>query len=108
MAFDLVVKDGMIVDGSGLPRYRADIGVKDGKIAEIGRINGAAAKETLNAEGRVTCRRASPTARPTLGRISRDPIGASSASGRDLCGHGHSGFTLALCRWKEADLRCAN
>src|SRR5216683_7966557 len=53
MAFDLVVKDGMIVDGSGLPRYRADIGVKDGKIAEIGRINGAAAKETLNAEGHV-------------------------------------------------------
>ena len=38
MAFDLVVKNGMIVDGSGLPRYRADIGVKDGKIAEIGRI----------------------------------------------------------------------
>ena len=35
MAFDLVVKNGMIVDGSGLPRYRADIGVKDGKIAEI-------------------------------------------------------------------------
>ena len=42
MAFDLVVKNGMIVDGSGLPRYRGDIGVKDGKIAEIGRINGAA------------------------------------------------------------------
>ena len=42
MAFDLVVKNGMIVDGSGLPRYRADVGVKDGKIAEIGRIDGAA------------------------------------------------------------------
>jgi N-acyl-D-amino-acid deacylase len=38
MAYDLVVKNGMIVDGSGLPRYRGDIGVKDGKIAEIGRI----------------------------------------------------------------------
>ena len=35
MAFDLVVRNGMIVDGSGLPRYRADIGVKDGKIAKI-------------------------------------------------------------------------
>jgi hypothetical protein len=52
MAFDLVVKDGMIVDGSGLPRYRADIGVKDGKI-----VRSAAStrrhQETLNAEGRV-------------------------------------------------------
>ena len=35
MAFDLVVKNGMIVDGSGLPRYRADIGVKDGRIADL-------------------------------------------------------------------------
>ena len=53
MAFDLVVKNGMIVDGSGLPRYRGDVGVKDGKIAEIGRINGAADSETLDAEGHV-------------------------------------------------------
>ena len=52
MAFDLLVKNGMIVDGSGLPRYRGDIGVKDGKIAEIGRISGSA-KETLDAEGHV-------------------------------------------------------
>ena len=51
MAFDLLVKNGMIVDGSGLPRYRGDVGVKDGKIAEIGRINGAAAKETMDADG---------------------------------------------------------
>src|ERR1700722_9098205 len=52
MAFDLVVKNGMIVDGTGLPRYRGDIGVKDGKIAEIGRI-AATAKETLDADGHV-------------------------------------------------------
>ena len=49
MAFDLVVRNGMIVDGSGLPRYRGDIGVIDGRIAEIGRLSGAAARETLDA-----------------------------------------------------------
>ena len=48
MGFDLVVKNGMIVDGSGLPRYRGDVGVKDGKIVEVGRVNGVA-KETLDA-----------------------------------------------------------
>ena len=36
--YDLVIKDGMIIDGTRLPRYRGDIGVKDGKIAKIGRL----------------------------------------------------------------------
>ena len=53
MSFDLIVKNGMIVDGSGLPRYRGDVGVKDGKIAEIGRLTGESAKETVDADGRV-------------------------------------------------------
>ena len=39
MSFDLVIKNGMIVDGSGGARYRGDIGVKDGRIATIGRVS---------------------------------------------------------------------
>ncbi len=31
LEYDLVIKDGMIIDGMRLPRYSADIGVKDGK-----------------------------------------------------------------------------
>ena len=52
MAYDLIIKDGMVVDGTGFARYRADVGVKDGTIAEIGRLNGAAATTTIDAEGR--------------------------------------------------------
>ena len=38
MAYDLIIKNGMVVDGSGFARYRADVGVKDGTIVEIGHL----------------------------------------------------------------------
>jgi N-acyl-D-aspartate/D-glutamate deacylase len=53
MGFDLLIRNGTIVDGSGLPRYQADIGVVDGHIAAIGNVNGEAAKEEIDAEGHV-------------------------------------------------------
>mgnify|MGYP001207464232 CR=1 FL=1 len=40
MGYDLVIKNGMVVDGSGGARYRGDVGVKDGKIARIGKPDG--------------------------------------------------------------------
>src|ERR1700722_15361790 len=50
MTLDLVVRNGTIVDGSGMGRYRADVGVADGRIVEIGRIR-APAQRTINADG---------------------------------------------------------
>jgi N-acyl-D-amino-acid deacylase len=50
MEYDLLVRRGRVVDGSGLPSYVADVGVKDGKIAEVGRLKGNAAK-TIDADG---------------------------------------------------------
>ncbi|HEX9555243.1 MAG TPA: D-aminoacylase, partial [Reyranella sp.] len=49
--YDRVVRGGMIVDGSRLPRFRGDIGIKDGRIAEIGHIAGSEADETIDAGG---------------------------------------------------------
>ena len=37
--FDVVIKDGLIVDGARNPRYKGDIGVKDGVITRIGKID---------------------------------------------------------------------
>lgn len=105
MAFDLVVKNGMIVDGSGLPRYRGDVGVKDGRIAEIGRINGAAAKETVDAEGRVVAPGFVDGHTHMDAQIFWDPIGTSSCfQGVTSVVMGNCGFTLAPCREAEADL----
>jgi len=51
MAYDLLIKNGRVVDGSGMPSFRADVGIKDGKIAEIGKLSSPAAK-TIDADGR--------------------------------------------------------
>lgn len=109
MAFDLVVRNGMVVDGSGLPRYRADIGVKDGKIAEIGRLNGAAAKESLDAEGHVVSPGFVDGHTHMDAQIFWDPIGTSSCfQGVTSVVMGNCGFTLAPCREAEADLVMRN
>ena len=47
MPYDLVIKNGMVVDGSGFSRYRADVAVKDGTIVEIGKIRGARVRPQL-------------------------------------------------------------
>lgn len=49
MEYDLIIRGGIVVDGTGLPRRRADVAVKDGKIAKIGRVNGAGAAEEIDA-----------------------------------------------------------
>lgn len=50
MDYDLLVRRGRVVDGSGLPSFVADVGVKNGKIVEIGRLKGSAGR-TIDAEG---------------------------------------------------------
>src|SRR2546422_9612435 len=52
MPYDLVVKNGVVVDGSGMPRYRADVGVRHGRIVTIGRIR-ERAREVIDADGQV-------------------------------------------------------
>ena len=52
MAYDLVIKNGRIIDGSGRPAFHGDVGVERGKIVELGRLDGPA-RRTIEADGRV-------------------------------------------------------
>ena len=52
-AYDLLITNARIIDGSGNPWFRADVGIKDGRIARIGRIDAAAARETIDARGQI-------------------------------------------------------
>jgi len=52
MTYDLKITAGTIVDGSGKPGFRGDLGIKDGKVAAMGKVDGPAAA-TIDATGRV-------------------------------------------------------
>ena len=62
-AFDLVIRGGMVVDGTGMKPFRADVAIRDGRIARLGRVDEAAVR-TLDADGLVVTR-ASSTFTPT-------------------------------------------
>ena len=50
MSYDLVIKNGTVVDGTGAKRYQADVAIADGKVAEIGKVT-EGAKRTIDADG---------------------------------------------------------
>ena len=49
--FDLVIRNGRIVDGTGNPSYTADLGIRGGRIAAMGRLTGKTAARTIDAAG---------------------------------------------------------
>jgi N-acyl-D-amino-acid deacylase len=51
--FDTIIKGGTIVDGTRVPRYKGDIGIKNGKIAKIGRLTSSDATKVVDASGLV-------------------------------------------------------
>ena len=51
MSYDIVIKDGLIFDGTGAPRIRGDVGIADGVITAMGRVDASAAAEVIDARG---------------------------------------------------------
>jgi len=49
--YDLLIRNGTLVDGTGAPAYRADVAIRDGAIAKVGDMNGAEAREEIDADG---------------------------------------------------------
>jgi N-acyl-D-amino-acid deacylase len=51
--FDVVIRGGHVIDGTGSPWYEADVGIREGRIVAIGRLAGASAKTTIDARGKI-------------------------------------------------------
>lgn len=51
--YDLVIRNGHIIDGTGSPWYGGDVGIRDGRIVAIGRLGDAGAKRSIDAQGKI-------------------------------------------------------
>jgi N-acyl-D-aspartate/D-glutamate deacylase len=97
MAYDLVIKNGMVIDGSGMPRYPADVGVRHGRIAAIGRIR-ERAREVIDADGQVVTPGFVDGHTHMDAQVFWDPHGTCSCwHGVTTVVMGNCGFTLAPC-----------
>jgi N-acyl-D-aspartate/D-glutamate deacylase len=101
MQYDLIIRDGTIIDGSGMPRFRADVGIARGKIASIGKLRGRA-KQVINAEGHVVAPGFIDAHTHMDAQVFWDPLGTCSCwHGITSVVMGNCGFSLAPCAERD-------
>jgi N-acyl-D-aspartate/D-glutamate deacylase len=108
MTYDVLIKDGTVVDGTGAPRFRADVAIQDGRIAEIGKIGNGTAKQRIDADGLVVAPGVIDVHTHYDSEVCWDGLIASSAEhGTTTVIQGNCGIGVAPClpRDREAVLQ---
>ena len=98
MAYDILIKNGRIVDGSGAPGFRGDVGIKDGKIVEIGKLSGPAGR-TVDAGGMVVAPGFIDNHCHYDAQVTWDPLCSYS------CDHGATSVVFGNCSLSLAPVR---
>jgi N-acyl-D-amino-acid deacylase len=108
MRYDLVIRGGTVVDGSGLPRYGADVGIRGDRIARIGTIH-ERGREELDARHQVVAPGFIDGHTHMDAQVAWDPLGTCSCwHGVTSVVMGNCGFTLAPCRPDQKHLVVRN
>ena len=98
MTYDIIIKDGTVVDGTGAPRFSADVAIANGRIAEIGSVTESAA-ETIDARGLIVAPGFVDPHTHYDAQICWDPlITSSSWHGVTTVMMGNCGVGIAPCR----------
>jgi N-acyl-D-amino-acid deacylase len=90
MAYDLVIRNGTVVNGTGRPSFRADVAVSGDRIVAVGELDGEG-RETIDAEGRVVSPGFVDVHTHLDAQIGWDPVASSS------CWHGVTSVVLGNC-----------
>jgi N-acyl-D-amino-acid deacylase len=106
--YDVVIRNGTVVDGSGFGAYRADVGIVGGTIAHVGRIR-ERGREEVDAEGCVVTPGFIDGHTHMDAQVFWDPVGANSCwHGVTTVVMGNCGFTLAPVRADARELVVRN
>jgi N-acyl-D-amino-acid deacylase len=101
--YDLLLKNGTVVDGTGAPRFQANIAIIDGKIVEMGDVTGEA-KEEVDASGMIVAPGAVDHHTHYDAQIFRDPTCADGGqNGVTSVVMTNCGFGFAPCRKEHQD-----
>jgi N-acyl-D-amino-acid deacylase len=103
MAYDLLIRNGTVIDGTGKPQYCADVAVTNGKIVEIGTIRNGA-KQTIDASGLVVAPGFVDPHTHYDAQIDWDPlVSCSSWHGVTSVVMGNCGVGIAPCRPEQRE-----
>ncbi|MFN0090259.1 MAG: N-acyl-D-amino-acid deacylase family protein [Acidimicrobiales bacterium] len=90
-SYDIVIKGGTVIDGSGAPARRADVGIVGDRIAQLGDLAGASAARTIDAQGRLVTPGFVDIHSHLDAQVSWDPACTSS------CWHGITSVVFGNC-----------
>lgn len=94
--YDIVIKNGIVVDGSGSPCYKADVAVDNGKIVQIGALEDVSAQKTIDAQGKyITPGFIDMHSHADLTAVLCPDMEGLLGQGITTCFTGHCGMTMA-------------